>query len=158
MLHRAYVELHRHAGFVSFMGKLGGVGEPGGLKRQGKGQAFTGQMGLICPISRIHSFRRICNPPVLIIRICNPIDNSLLLTTRDEGLSGLQILIMREFGIMNNPSNNGTTTCFRSEQLPTDYMKFDDCRCTLHRTHFYNLFNGLQITPKHRNHGTRCNI
>ena len=65
---------------------------------------------------------------------------------------------MREFGIMNNPSNNGTTTCFRSKQLPTDYMKFDDCRCTLHRTHFYNLFNGLQITPKHRNHGTWCNI
>ena len=77
MLHRAYVELHRHAGFVSFMGKLGGVGEPGGLKRQGKGQAFTGQMGLIGPISHIHSFWRICNPPVLIIRICNPIDCSL---------------------------------------------------------------------------------
>ena len=58
---------------------------------------------LIPPFCFVSLFWRICNPPVLIIRICNPINVPCLLTARRYGLSGLQILIVYFGGLQITP-------------------------------------------------------
>ena len=56
-----------------------------------------------CPSFVFSLFWRICNPPVLIIRICNPITVPCLLTAKRNGLSGLQILIVYFGGLQITP-------------------------------------------------------
>ena len=58
--------------------------------------------GFVNTSEQIYLFWRICNPPVLIIRICTPI-NCFLFVDSKACLSGLQILIVYFGGLQITP-------------------------------------------------------